>query len=527
MSEHYNLAFAIYRHCLANPDSLAVVCQERSLTYGELGERASRLASCLARNAGWQRRDGQVPRVGILASRGVDACVALLGACWAGATYIPIGLRQPEDRMLALLAQCKLAAVVTDDDGVKLLSNRLLYACPPSIVHVGQASLTLENKHPGIVQLSGLPSVTPLEPATIAASDTAYIIFTSGTTGVPKGVMIPAAAARHYAAMIAERLDLRPSDRALETCDISFDFSVHNMFSTWEVGAALHILPANLAMNAVKLVRSAELTVWNSVPSLAGMLRQMKALGANSLRTLRVTVFGGEQLPESAVMAWRSAAPNTAIFNLYGPTEATVFCLGQAIDDPVPLTPGRDIVPIGRPLPGSEAGVVDERGEPLPDSTPGELVVGGKQLAIGYLGAPELTATRFPSKNGQRWYRTGDLAVRDASGCFHCLGRIDNQVKVRGYRVELEEIDTHLRIVCGANLVGSVAWPRANGVAHGIVGFVQASRVDSEQVIAALKTRLPSYMVPNRVVALTQMPLNSNGKVDRAALRRLLEDRAT
>jgi acyl-CoA synthetase (AMP-forming)/AMP-acid ligase II len=254
------------------------------------------------------------------------------------------------------------------------------------------------------------------------------------------------------------------------------------------------------------------------------MLRQMKALGTNSLHTLRVTVFGGEQLPESTVMAWRSAAPNTAIFNLYGPTEATVFCLGQAVNDPVPLTPGRDIVPIGKPLPGSEAGVVDERGDPLPDNTPGELVVGGRQLASGYLGAPELTATRFPSKNGQRWYRTGDLAVRDVSGCFHCLGRIDNQVKVRGYRVELEEIDAHLRIVCGANLVCSVAWPLANGVAHGIVGFVHASMVDSEQVIAALKTRLPSYMLPNRVVALDQMPLNSNGKVDRAALRPLLED---
>jgi amino acid adenylation domain-containing protein len=524
MSDHYNLAFAIYRHCLANPDSLAVVCQKRSLTYGELGERASRLASCLTHSRGWQRVNGYAPRVGILASRGVDACVALLGACWAGATYVPIALKQPEERILTLLAQCKLSAVATDDVGVKVLSNRLLDACPPLVVHVGQTSLTPQDKHAGLVELGRLPSVTPLEPEAIAASETAYIIFTSGTTGVPKGVLIPAAAARHYAAMIAEHLDLRASDRALETCDISFDFSVHNMFSTWEVGAALHILPANLAMNAVKLVRSAELTVWNSVPSLAGMLRQMKALGTNSLHTLRVTVFGGEQLPESTVMAWRSAAPNTAIFNLYGPTEATVFCLSQAVDDPVPLTPGRDIVPIGKPLPGSEAGVVDERGEPLPDNTPGELVVGGRQLASGYLGAPELTATRFPSKNGQRWYRTGDLAVRDASGCFHCLGRIDNQVKVRGYRVELEEIDAHLRIVCGANLVCSVAWPLANGVAHGIVGFVHASMVDSEQVIAALKTRLPSYMLPNRVVALDQMPLNSNGKVDRAALRPLLED---
>ena len=164
------------------------------------------------------------------------------------------------------------------------------------------------------------------KPAIMSASDTAYIIFTSGTTGIPKGVMISSGAARHYVTMITDYLGLKASDLALETCELSFDFSVHNMFSTWQVGASLYILPATTVMNAVKFARNSGLTVWNSVPSLGGMLRQLKALAPDSLAGLRITVFGGEQLPASTVAAWQVAAPNSAIVILYGPTEAKVFC---------------------------------------------------------------------------------------------------------------------------------------------------------------------------------------------------------
>ena len=362
-------------------------------------------------------------------------------------------------------------------------------------------------------------SATP--PAPMAASDIAYIIFTSGTTGVPKGVMISAGAARHYVAMITQKLGLQASDRALETCELSFDFSVHNMFSTWEAGASLHILPATMVMNAVKFAQNSGLTVWNSVPSLAGMLRQIKALKPDSLSSLRLTVFGGEQLPEGAVTTWQNAAPNSTIFNLYGPTEATVFCLAQAT--PLSITPGRAVVAIGGPLPGNEAAIFDAHGQAVADGTPGELAIAGVQLADGYLGTPELTAARFPVRDGKRWYLTGDLAIRDAAGTFHCLGRIDNQVKVMGYRVELEEVDAHLRLTSGADVVGSIAWPLVDGMAHGIVSFIGAPTINGAGVIADLKTRIPSYMVPSRVIALEKMPLNQSGKVDRNALRLWLD----
>ncbi len=525
MDNNFNLASAIHRHSLNTPDAAAVVSQGRTLSYGELASEAGRIARCLQAAGATARVDGRLPRIGILASRSLGACTALIGAAWAGATYVPLGLKLPEERLLALLAQCQLSAIITDDEGAALLSERLLDAGPDTVIHLGRRP-AVADRH--AVKLRALPppeaGAERPAPAAVAADDTAYIIFTSGTTGLPKGVMIPAGAARHYIAMITAHLGLQAADRALETCELGFDFSVHNMFPTWQAGASLHILPATRVMNAVKFAADSGLTVWNSVPSLAGMLRQIKALKPASLAGLRLTVFGGEQLPAGVVAAWREAAPDSAIVNLYGPTEATVFCLAQGGE--LPLTPGRDVVAIGRPLPGSEAAVLDPQGRPVADGTPGELAIAGCQLASGYLGAPELSAARFPDYDGQRWYLTGDLAIRDAAGSFHCLGRIDNQIKINGYRVELEEIDAHLRIVTGADVVGSVAWPCVDGTPRGIVSVVGAPAADSEQIIATLKQRIPAYMVPSRVIARDSLPLNHSGKVDRKALLAWLEREA-
>ena len=519
MSRNFNLACGVYRRAADQADAPAVVFRDVAVSYGALAARASRLAACLRAEQG--SAHGEPMRVGILASRSAAACVAVLGACWAGATYVPFGLKQPEERLIDLMAQCRLSALVTDDDGLKLLGERVLAACPRVIVHVGGGAVARELGQ-RVIELASLAALPVKAPAPMAASDIAYIIFTSGSTGAPKGVMVSAGAFRHYLAAVDATLGMRASDRVLGVSELSFDVSAHNMFATWEAGATLHVLPANATMNAVKFARNAKLTVWNSAPSLAAMLRQLRALAPGSLPDLRVTAFGGEQLPASTVAAWREAAPNSAIFNAYGPTEATVGCLAQNVGEPLPVTPGRDVIAIGAPFPGTEARIAGSDGQPLPDGVPGELLIAGEQLATGYLNAPELTAARFPVIGGKRWYRTGDLAMRDRSGRFHCLGRIDNQVKRLGYRIELDEIDVHLRHASGVDLVSSIAWPLVHGTAHGIVGFVGAPDIDHEEVIVALKARIPPYMMPSRLIAMNDMPLNASGKVDRHALRALL-----
>ena len=536
-----SLAAAVHRHGLATPQALAVSSEGLSLTYRQLAGHAARLADRLAAAPEWNagrgiEAAGEIPRVGILASRSAEACIAVNGVAWAGATYVPLGLRLPDERLLTILSLCNLAAIVTDEEGASRLNEPIVRAAPACVLALGRKppAAALDGRvgwlETGSGTASGMEAPAADEyapPSPMDHADPAYIIFTSGTTGTPKGVMIPLRAVRHFVDAMTRLLGLKASDRVLECCELTFDVSVHNMFTTWEAGASLHVLPATRTMSAVRFASLNGLTVWNSVPSLAAMLRQVKALGPVALPDLRLTIFGGGQLSRETVQAWQSAAPASTIWNFYGPTETTVYCLGQPIVSPVPLSPGRDVVAIGTPLPGCEAAVLDAEGSPVADGRPGELAIAGAQLAIGYLQAPEQTAARFPTVGGRRWYRTGDLAVRDDAGTFHWRGRLDNQVKVLGHRVELEEVDAHLRMVAHADLVGTVAWPLSEGAAQGMVAFVAGQRIDESGIIAALMQRLPPYMVPSRIVSLDSMPLNANGKVDRRALRQRLEQGAS
>ena len=527
MKDNFNLAKSVWWHSQTTPDAVAIVHQGQSLSYSQFAKRAREIAQRLAQSPNWQKSDTRPVKVGILASRGMDAAVAILGTCWVGAAYVPIGLKLPQDKILAILSACEFSAIIVDNEGDKLLTDTVLAACPKLLIRVDQLGTSdedIESPSETVVQSQNL---TFSEPVQVQSDDLAYVIFTSGTTGAPKGVMISAGSVRNYVQTVVDKLELHATDRALETCEISFDFSVHNMFATWQAGAALYILPATLVMNAVKFARTAKLTVWNSVPSLLGMLQQLKVLQPGCLPDLRITVLGGEALPESTARLWQEVAPNTEIFNLYGPTEATVFCLAQVFSRQAPITSGRDFVCIGTALDGSDAMVVDAVGKEVSDGQPGELAIAGTQLAQGYIGQPELTAQKFPVFNAKRWYLTGDYAVKDPSGVFHCLGRIDNQVKISGYRIELEEIDAALRLVSGRDLVGTVAWPVVDGVAKGIVGFIAGSEMDHAELIIGLKQKLPPYMAPHRVIGLDHMPLNASGKVDRKALTEILKAAAT
>jgi D-alanine--poly(phosphoribitol) ligase subunit 1 len=514
-----NLASSIALHSRLTPDAVAIVSESAQLTYGELAAQASRLANLLRQSPKWKESESSLPRVAVLASRTIDACVAAIGAAWAGATYIPIGVKLPEDSILAILSQCNCAAIIADEEGARLLSSRVVSACPPLIISPRTSTpLDVMASLAAWRDSYSLESSEYFEPFSIQPQDTAYIIFTSGTTGAPKGVMISAASAKFYLEHICDKLGLNNQDRSLETCELSFDFSVHNRFAAWRAGGSVYLISASRIMNAVKFCQTAKVTVWNSVPSLAGMLRQVKALRPQSLPNLRLTVFGGEPLTRGIVDAWHQAAPNSEIVNLYGPTEATVFCLHKEISYPIPVTANRDFVPIGKPLPGNEAAIFDEFQNELGCERDGELAIAGPQLSQGYINDPTLTGQRFKNVRGKRWYLTGDLARLDNNGEFHCLGRIDNQVKVSGHRVELEAIDSHLRTVTGAEVVGTIAWPIHDEMARGVVGFIGAQSVDAEKVIAELKTKLPIYMVPSRIVALQRMPVNQSGKVDRKAL---------
>ncbi len=273
-----------------------------------------------------------------------------------------------------------------------------------------------------------------------------------------------------------------------------------------------------------EFVNRHRLTVWHSVPSTGLLLAEYGRLAPRSLPSLRLSLFGGESLPRALVASWQAAAPNSRIENVYGPTEATVFCLAQDCSSPLPLAPGRDTVAIGRPLGSSRARVVG--GDPaveLEKGEVGELALAGPQLAMGYWRDEALSQRSFIRLDESgTWFLTGDRVLRDDEDRLHFLGRLDHQVKVHGARVQLEEIECLLRLGGSCRDAAAVGWPVRSGVAQGIVGFVSGGTLSSQQLRRDLAKRLPSYHVPQRIVRLDELPLTSNGKIDRERLLRSL-----
>ena len=513
MDRSFNLAAPFSQIAKEHPEREALVIGSDSLTYKSVKEKAHSLArslNCLLTHG----------RVGILASRSAEACIGILATCWAGATYVPVGLKLPEQRLIELFELLDLDALVVDSAGEKLLTDDVVAAAPGTIFGPGDQRGDFR-----LINGTAVPSMHAEmdEPVKVGSRHTAYIEFTSGTTGKPKGVMVSAGAVASYLDAMRAWYDFGPEDRAAETCDITFDLSVHNMLSTWGAGGALHIMRPLDMVAPARFIRAHKITTWLSVPSVIAMARKAGSLSPGSLPSLRISLFCGEPLPLATAEAWRRAAPNSVIDNIYGPTEATIACLRQTWTENHRQTASRAIVAIGEPYPGMDAKIVGPDGEPVEDGIAGEIVLAGAQLADGYFQQPDLTASRFPVRNGRRWYLTGDRGYRDAEGTFHHLGRLDNQIKLHGHRVELEEIDTRLRKAAGTDMAVAVAWPVSDGVAQSLVGFYSASEHGSQQIRDHLRSVLPPHMVPARIVAIEALPLNANGKIDRNALSRRLD----
>lgn len=525
LDPRHNLASPVYAQAVLAPGRLAIVADGASLTYAELVDRTRRIASVMHAHG---LRPGS--RVGILGSRSVVAVEAVLAAAWIGVTYVPLGLRWPEARLVSVLERLHLDALVADGTGME----RVPRDCPsmPKLVLVPaeQDFASLPASLPAhVLSLERLPPATIADaPVAIEPSTLAYIIFTSGTTGIPKGVMVTVQSANAYFDALGARKALTPADRATHFTELSFDPSIGEIFLPWYAGATMYIVPPITTVSPVKFVRDHAITVWGSAPAAIAWLRNTRALQPGSLATLRYSSFGGEPLTADAVRAWQAAAPNSVVDNLYGPTEATVDCCGQRIEPgatPV-VTPGRGVLAIGTPHPGSGLAVVDEHLTPLPPNTVGEIMIGGAQVSLGYLDDPELTSRRFRSVAGMRWYLTGDLGMQDENGVFHHLGRTDHQIKINGHRVELEEIEAHTREAGDTDQVAAIAWPVQDGVAQGIVCFVAQSTVAANAIRERLRQRLPVYMVPTSIRCLDVLPLGSTGKVDRQALTAQLAARA-
>lgn len=522
---HYNLAYPFYESTCSCPENLALAVGGGQWTYAALREQVQPVASWLRTHS-----RSSAPRIGVLASRSLETYLGILGACWAGGAYIPLSPKYPEERLVQHFESIELDALVVDAGGAALLTERVLSRAPANILHPGLASSTGRVLEGGKrVRLAGrdvLPVFDPVDkPVDIRAEHTGYIIFTSGTTGVPKGVMIPAAAVAHFLDAMQAQYGVQPTDRLAGVTEITFDLSVFDIFATLKFGAALLVVPPTQMMAPSAFIQRQSPTIVFTVPSIAANLQRMKLLAPNSLPSLRYSFFAGEPLPVASASLWKAAAPNSVVDNLFGPTEATVVCIGQRFHGPENATPKRGVVATGKAFPGMEAAIVNPASLGfLPAEQQGELLLCGPQLSSGYFGDVETTESRYPTLAGKRWYRTGDLAYCDSAGVFHHLGRIDNQVKVLGLRVELEEVEAHLREVYETDSVAAIAWPVEHGSASGIVAFISGRiGADDPSLRAQIKKRLPGYMVPSSIRHIEAIPLNANGKINRKELAQMLD----
>lgn len=514
MTNNINITDYFFQTATFQPEAAALFVDGRSYPYGFLSQQAAWIAGWILQNV-----SGPSPRVGILASRSFTAYAGVLGAAWAGATYVPLNPNFPTARLQQILEQADVDALICDKKGARLLNE--INNLPSRILAPDEDAYSPAD--------GCLITTEPCsKPVKTTGDHVAYIMFTSGTTGQPKGIKITTKNVLHMLKTLQERYIVTPSDHISQFFELSFDPSVFDIFMALSYGASLYVVPDSQLTSPVHFIRKHQISIWSSVPSLIGLLEQMNLLKPYSLPSLRASLFCGEALSTKSAQRWSQAAPNSLVDNLYGNTETTVHCLLQEYMGTDSSTPSRGIVAIGKPLPGLSAEVVDEKRQFLPKGATGELAISGPQVSQGYLLNPPLTNERFPTLNhatlGQsRWYLTGDLAQQDAQGRYHFLGRVDHQVQLRGQRIELDEIEHYLREASGCNNAIALFIEPHNPAEQKIIGVIECSRGDSGEIRDKMRNLVPGYMVPKKILLQDQLPRNSSGKIDRSACIKLLE----
>jgi amino acid adenylation domain-containing protein len=497
------------------------------LSYAELRRRAACLAATLAKRA----PKGGPPLTAVFSHRSETAFAGVLGALFRGHGYVPLNPNFPSRRTRTMLERADCRALVVDSVSAEQLEAVLEGIGGPRLLLLPDredvSSFASRWPEHTVLGSRDLEPANAWEAGEVAPDAIAYLLFTSGSTGIPKGVMVAHRNVIAFIDAMVERYGISETDRFSQTFDMTFDLSAFDMFVCWERGACLCCPSQRALINPGKFLRESQPSVWFSVPSTAFFMKRLGALKPGRYPSLRWSLFCGEPLPVEVARSWAEAAPNSVLENLYGPTEATIACMLYRWDrERSPAECHRGIVPIGEPYPGMTALVADENLADVPPGCEGELLMCGPQISLGYWRDPEKTDAAFVRPPGGRGlhYRTGDR-VRRPSGSepMVYLGRIDHQIKVHGHRVELGEIEAVLRETSGVDAAIALGWPRTASGAGGVVAFLGDESVDVERVRAEVALRLPEYMVPRTLYLKADLPLNASGKFDRVALLGMLE----
>ena len=484
-----NLIEQIDHWALAAPKAIAHISGDQRLTYGDLRRRSDALAAQLARRFG----DDRSP-IAVLGHREPEMLIAFLGTVKSRRPYVPLDTVLPQQRIDKILAISRPALLLTPEDVARLSSAAM--SAPET-----QAQ----------------------------CDDPFYILFTSGSTGEPKGVIITLGCLEHFVRWMLEEQKFVPlGETFLNTAPFSFDLSVMDLYCSLATGSTLFSIGRDLVANPKMLYRAlgnSGATAWVSTPSFAQMCLVEEKFSEEMLPRIRRFLFCGETLTAQTAARLLERFPRSQVWNMYGPTEATVATTSVRID--LSVLEKYSALPVGRAMPGTDVIVMSEAGETLPAPERGEIVIAGPNVSLGYLGRPELTAAAFFEQGDRRAYRTGDQG-RFRDGLLFFEGRMDSQLKVSGYRIEVGDVEANLLAL--PSVGDAVVTPMIkNGAPQSLTAFVvlnsriEASHFELSQALRRqLAERLPVYMLPRKFVFLDAFPLTANGKADRARLAQSL-----
>ncbi|MEM9835089.1 MAG: amino acid adenylation domain-containing protein [Bacteroidota bacterium] len=509
------------------PDKVAFVCGNTSWTYAETATKIQQLARALW-TAGVRKGD----RVGVFLNRSIETVVALHGIMHAGGVYVPMNPQAPASRSRFLIQDCDFKVAVTNPSQQKNLQQ--LFTEPNGLQTIIGTHLAVD----GLECLSWeeiyrLPEkFTP--PVPVLETDLAYIMYTSGSTGQPKGIMHTHASGLSYARLTADLYQLTEQDRFGNHAPIYFDISTLGYFTAPLVGAttviatdAHTIFPTSMS----SLIEKSALTVWYSVPLAIVQMLNGGLLLERDLTSLRWLFYAGEAFAPKYLRQFMEHFPHVAVSNIYGPAETN-----QCTNYNLPGPPSGDApIPIGRTWNNTEHLIVQDNGEFLDDGAgEGELLIRSTTMLQGYWNRPDLTEKAIyvqagPGGTQKAFYKTGDLVFQDAEGLLHFRGRKDNQIKVRGYRVELDAVETYL--LAHETIAEAVVLPQPTSegtvrLEAAVIVKKEAETVTDKVLLQYLGEKMPWYAVPERVHFLTDFPRTGSGKVNRPALKKQLEELA-